>query len=302
MAYSIKSNSFVSHLTQRVYSFSDRQSKSAALEKMFREDSEVRDAAQQRAHDAGVNKPLTDREIAKGDFMPDRRTTVERVADAALTAGAKHDPFIIGIDTIRARMRTTDSPEVREANESAIARLETKSAELAQARAANPPAVEIDPTNPAANAAALRAAAASMRPGALPEEQAHYRRMVESLNSRADAEDAKAVEEKQIAAKRAANAPWIADADGVLYFIEKDSSIPQETVNSVRAMREKLANLEATGAEWIEFANGVDAQRKSIKESKLAANLEARKQLDEIRDSIRAGTDTNPPAEPGTQP
>jgi hypothetical protein len=129
-----------------------------------------------------------------------------------------------------------------------------------------------------------------------------YRRMVESLNNRADAEDAKAVEEKQIAAKRAANATWIADADGVLYFIEKDSSIPQETVNSVRAMREKLANLEATGAEWIEFANGVDAQRKSIKESKLAANLEARKQLDEIRDSIRAGTDTNPPAEPGTQP
>ncbi len=306
MAYSFidGGRGFRSHLTQREYRFTDRQSKSAAMEKMFREDAEVRDAAQQRAHDAGVNKPLSDREIAKGDFMPDRRTTVERVAEEALARGAKHDPFAVAIDTVRAKMRSTDSPEVREANESAIARLEQKSAELAQARAANP-VVEIDPTKPGANATALRQAAAEIQDSfaGTAEERAQNRRRAEALLATAFGESRGATAaEAERAAKLKAVEPWIVDCDATLFLIEKDSSIPQETVNSVRAMRQKLANLEATGAEWIEFANGVDAQRKSIKESKLAANLEARKQLDEIRDSIRAGTDTNPPADPPASP
>jgi hypothetical protein len=303
MSYSHRNNSFISHLTQREYVFNNRDEKRGAMERMLREDAEVRDAAQKRAQDAGVTKPLSDREISQGSFMPDRRTTVERVADEALKNGAKHDPFTVAIDTVRAKMRSTDSPDKRATDEATIARLEQRSAELAQQRAANP-VVEIDPTKPAANAAALREAAAQVADSfaGTADDRARNQRRAAALLKRADAEDAKASAEQERAAKLKTVEPWIADCDATLFLIEKDSSIPQETVNSVRAMREKLANLEATGDEWIAFANSVDAKRKQIKESKLAANDEARKELEQIREFIRARTDTTPPAGPPVDP
>ena len=82
MSYSIRGNAFQSHLQSgREYKFHDSDSKRAALAQMMMDDQAVRDAAQKRAQDAGVNRPLSDREIAAGSFMPDRRTTIERVAD-----------------------------------------------------------------------------------------------------------------------------------------------------------------------------------------------------------------------------
>src|SRR5258708_3532735 len=187
-SYTNGGKGFKSHLTGREYVFNTRAEKHAALEKMFSEDSAVRDAGQQRAHDAGMRRPLSDKEISSGRWIEDptidRRTTAERVADSALKNGAKHDPFAIAIDTVRAKMRSNDSPEVTAANEATIQRLEQKSAELAQSRAANPPEPEIDPTNPVANAAALRAAAKQMEDTGLPEDQARNRRVIESLLKR----------------------------------------------------------------------------------------------------------------------
>ncbi len=301
MSYSMKSNSFVSHLTGREYKFADRDSKRAALAKMLEQDSLVRDASQQRGQAAGMKRPLSDREIASGNWINDptidRRSTIERVADAALKNGAKHDPFAIAIDTVRAKMRSNDSPEVTAANEATIQRLEQKSAELAQSRAANPPEPEIDPTNPVANAAALRAAARQMEDRGLPEDQARNKRVIESLLKRADNEDAKAVAEQAHADKLADAEGAIADSGASLYLLAKDPEVSQATVNAVRQMHEALKAGEATKQQWWDLVGRIDTERAALKKSKLDANSAERAKLDAERASIRAGTDTTPPAD-----
>ena len=118
----------------------------------------------------------------------------------------------------------------------------------------------------------------------------------------ANQQDAKAAAETERAAKVAANAPWLADCDGVLYFVSRDPSIPQETVNQVRAMRDKLVNLEIDGPAWIEFANSVDAQRKQIRAEKIAAKNAEIAKLESDKTAIRTGTDTTPPADPPAAP
>lgn len=298
MAYSIRNNSFVSHLTRREYTFTDRDSRRAAMEKMMREDAEVRETAQTRARDAGVKRPLSDREIREGSFMPDRRTTVERVADEVAARGAKHDPYAVAIETIRGKQRLTDPPEVRAADEEAIQRLEVKSAELQQQRAANP---SPDPNSPADKATALREAAQLVANGfaGTPQERAQNKRRAEALLNQANTEDVKAAAEKERAEKQKANEPWVVDADATLFLIQKDPSIPQATVNEVRAMREKLVNLEATGNEWIALANSVSDTRAAIKAGKLAAK---QAEIDRLKDEKTAIRNDEPPADPPEQP
>ena len=299
MSYSIRNSAFYSHLqSNREYAFHNADSKRAAFAKMLLDDTAVREAGQKRAEQAGVKTPLTDRAIIKGDFMPDRRTVVERVADEVAARGAKHDPFQTAIDTVRATQRLTDGPAKREADEATIARLEAKSASLAQARAAAPPAV--DPNTPSGTASAMRATAEQLQNSfrGTPEERAQQRGRIEALLRAADQQDAKAVAESERAAKAKANEAWVVDADATLFLISTDSSIPQETVNAVRAMREKLVNFETDGAAWIEFANGVDAQRKQIRADKVAAKNAEIANLEQQKTAIRAGTDSTPPAEP----
>jgi hypothetical protein len=90
------------------------------------------------------------------------------------------------------------------------------------------------------------------------------------LLKQANAEDVKAAAEKEHTEKLAANAPWIADAAGVLYFLEKDAAIPQATVNEVRAMRENLANGTAGKDDWFKLVATVEETRKTVKANKLA--------------------------------
>ena len=114
----------------------------------------------------------------------------------------------------------------------------------------------------------------------------------------ADQQDAKAVIETERAAKAKANEAWVVDADATLFLISTDPSIPQETVNAVREFRQRLANCETDGTAWIEFANGVDAQRKQIRADKLAAKNAEIAELEQQKTAIRNGTDLTPPAEP----
>jgi len=299
MSYSIRNSAFYSHLQSgREYTFHDADSKRAAFAQMLLDDSTVREASQKRAELAGVKKPLTDREILKGDFVPDRRTTVERVADEVAARGAKHDPYQTAIDTVRATQRLTDSPAKRETDEATIQRLESKSAELAQQRAAAPPAV--DPNTPAGTAQSMRAAAEQLQNSfsGTPGERAQQRGRIEALLRAADQQDAKAVAETERAAKAKANEAWVVDADATLFLISTDPSIPQETVNAVREFRQRLIDCETDGAAWIEFANGVDAQRKQIRADKVAAKNAEIAELEQQKTAIRNGTDLTPPAEP----
>jgi hypothetical protein len=305
MSYGFRGNSFVSHLqSDRVYTFTDAESKRAAFAQMLLDDQIVRDAAQQRAQSAGIKKPLSDKEILAGTFMPDRRTVVERVADEVTARGATHDAFQVAIETVRGTQRLTDSAAKREADEATIQRLEEKSARWIQERGPALPAVE--PNTPAARAAMAIAAGIAMRKTAdqlqksfsgTPDERAQQRGRIEALLRGAGEQDATAIVETERAAKAKANEPWLIDADATLFLIAKDSSIPQETVNAVRDFRERLVNCEATGEQWIEFANGVDAQRKQIRADKIAVKNVEIANLEQQKTAIRAGTDTEPPAQ-----
>ncbi len=292
-SYSIRDNHFVSHLQHgRTYAFHDSQSKRVAFEAMTRDDLTVRSAAQQRASENGVTKPLSDREIIKGDFLPDRSTTVEKIAEATLKQGVKHDPFSVAVETVRSQMRSTDSASVREKNEATIARLQVRSAELAQARAAAPPVAE--PTGPESTASALRLAAEQLRPlSPLPEDQAQYRERKQRLLDNADEQDAKAVADSERAAAVEKNAPWVTDAETTLFRIAGMGSVPQEIVNGVKEMRDKLANLETDSTAWIAFANRVDEQLKEIKAAKIAAKNQEIKTIEAEKNAIR---DDEPPA------
>jgi hypothetical protein len=287
MGYSIRNGAFISHLQNgREYKFTNQESKHAAFEQMTRDDLSVRSAAQQRAEQAGVKKTLTDREIAQGNFMPDRRTTIERVADQ-VSQHSKHNPFDVAAGEIRRTM--DDSPE----GETIINRLEEKSARWVQEKAGIAP----EPSGPVATASALRLAADALKPlSPLPEDQAQYRERRQRLLDKADEQDAKAKADSERAAAVEKNAAWVTDADTTLFRISTMASVPQETVNAVRAMRDKLANLETDGAAWIEFANGVDAQLKEIKAGKIAARNEQIKAIEAEKDSIR--NDETPPPNP----
>ena len=161
MSYSIRGNSYISHLQHgREYKFTDADSKRKAFGEMLVDDNDVRDAAQRRFVDGGGNakRKLFDREIVAGNFIPDVRSATERVCDTlADRPETRHDVYAVGIDTIRSQMRSTDSTSTREAHEMAIERLAKKSEEFQQKLAARPPAE--DPTSPAATATAMRKAA-----------------------------------------------------------------------------------------------------------------------------------------------
>ena len=302
MAYSLRGNSYVSHLTGRTYEFT-RKTKTKVFGDMLVDDNDVRDAANKRYLEGGGNpkRKLSDREIAAGNFMPDVRTATERVCDTlAARPETRHDPYAVGADTVRAGMRLTDSPAKRQADEETIARLTAKSEAFQQQLAARPP--DADPTSPDATASALRKAAEELKPASsLPADQALFQTMKQRLLDQAKVQEAKGKAEAEHAAKVKANEAWVVDADATLFLISKDPSIPQITVNEVRAMREKLVKCEATGDEWISFANSVDAQRKQIRDDKLKAANEQIKALEAQKTAIRAGTDQTPPADPPAQ-
>jgi hypothetical protein len=297
MSYEIRNNSFRSHLTGREYKFSNREERYQAMGLMLQQDAEVRDAAQQRAKDAGVTRPLSDREIAQGNFMPDRRTTVERIADEALKNGAKHDPFVVAIDMVRASMRSNDSTDKRAADEATIARLEEKSARLAQDRAVNP-VVELDPSKPEVNAAALRNAAKQVADGFAPlsEDRARNQRMAESLLREAEREDARAAEEQAHAAKLKDLEPWVADSGASLYLLAKDPRERQENVNAVRDIHQRLKTGNATKDEWFGLVKQIDEERAARKQALLDANATERQRLDLERTAIREDKPVDPPA------
>ena len=297
MAYSMIDRGYVSHLTGRTYTYTDPASKRQAMATMIEEDQAVRSAAQKRAQDAGVKRPLSDREIRKGDFVPDRRLTAERVADAALAKNCAHDPFATAAATIRAQQRLTDPPALRQQYADAIARLEEKSAALAQQRAAaHPPP---DPANPVDKAAALRTAAAQALNSyaGTPAEREQNKRRADALLSQASVEEANAVAEAEHTARIAALADWVIDSQGSLVIVEGNPEFDQKTVNAVREMHARLKAGEATKEEWFALAEQVETERKQIKKSKLDALAEEQKRIESARESIRAGTDTTTPAE-----
>ena len=304
MAYSYINGGrgFRSHLTNKEYVWTTSDERHSALAEMLLDDQAVRDMGKKGAEAAGMKRPVSDREIATGNWVNDsaidRRTTAERVADQVASRGPQevtHDPYQAGIDSVRAAQRLTDGAAKREADQATIERLEAKSAEWQQLKSATPPAAE--PNTPAEKAVAFRKAAEELRPrSGMAEDQAAHRRAVDMLLKRADALDAQAVAESERAAK-AKMIEWaVVDCDATLFLIAKDQSIPQETVNAVRAMREKLVNLEVNGTEWIAFANGVDETRKQIRADKIAAKNAEIKAIEDQKTAMCAGTDQDPPA------
>jgi hypothetical protein len=297
MAYSILNNgtAYRSHLTGRVYEFTG-ETKNKVFGDMLVDDNDVRDAAQKRFVDAGgsAKRKLSDREIAAGNFIPDVRSATERVCDTlASQPSTRHDVFAVGIDTIRAQMRSTDSAATREANEIAIERLATKSEAFQQQLAARPPAE--DPTSPAATATAMRKAADDLVNSfsGTPAERARFEAQAATLLKQADALDAKAEQEKQLADKLADASGAIADSATSLYLLAKDPETDQATINAIRDVHERLKSGNATKQEWWALVERVDGERAARKQAKLDANSEERKRLEAERASIKAD---EPPA------
>jgi hypothetical protein len=297
MGYSILNGAFRSHLTQVEYRFTDRDTKRVAYSKMLEADQQVRDAAHARAREAGVKKMPSDKEIGRGEFIPSRSTVAEKIAEESLARGAKHDVFAVAAETVRLKMRSTDHPDVQEENRATLARLEIRSAELAQQRAAAPPPP--DPNSAADKASALREAAQAVANGfaGTPDERAQNKRRAAALLKQADVEDATAAADAERAVKVAANAPWLVDADATLFRVSIDPTLPQTLVNDLRTMRDKLANLEATKDDWLTFVDTVETTMKASKAARVAALNQDIANLEAQKTAIR-----NPPADPPEPP
>jgi len=297
MSYSIRGNSYISHLQHgRAYEFKDADSKRKAFAEMLVDDNDVRDAAQKRFVDAGgsAKRKLSDADIVAGRFIPDIRSAVERVCNGlSEKSETRHDVYAVGIDTIRSQMRSTDSAATREAHEMAIERLSKKSAEFQEKLSARPPAE--DPTSPAATAIAMRKAANDLVNSfsGTPAEKARFEIQANALLKQADALDAKAAQEKALAEKLEDASGAIADSGISLYMLAKDPECDQATVNAVRDIHEKLKSGNATKQEWWALIKRVDSERAERKEAKLDVNTEERKRLEAERASIKAD---EPPA------
>jgi predicted DNA-binding transcriptional regulator AlpA len=106
MSYSIRRNSYISHLQHgREYKFTDADSKRKVFGEMLVDDNDVRDAAQKRFVDAGgsAKRKLSDREISAGNFMPDIRSATERVCDT-LAGQPDHQPDLLSVSQIAERL------------------------------------------------------------------------------------------------------------------------------------------------------------------------------------------------------
>ena len=135
--YSLYPNKLVSHLTKKEYHFerdNDGSSRRRAVADLEYDNRAVIDATNERAIKT-LGRSLTMREIREGNWLPDQRTTRERVTeDGQMIQPQQSDgnPFADHIAALRAKQAHDTSPKLGER----ISMFEAKSAEWETQRAA----------------------------------------------------------------------------------------------------------------------------------------------------------------------